>query len=507
MKKILLTLMLAVALFNFSGEAQSQQEKDYKELYNYIQTAVDSFDMPGLAVGIIKNNEIVFLEGFGYRNTETKKKVDKNTIFGIASCSKAFTSASVAILVDDGKLNWDDLVIDHYPGFELYDPYITRELMVKDLLCHRAGYQTFDGDLLWYGTDYSREEVIERFRYRKNPYSLREKFGYSNVMYIAAGEVIKNVSGKTWDEFVEEKIFNPLGMTSTTTTNNGFNDKMNLAYPHLEGEPMDFLNYDNSGPAASINTSAHDLLLWVQLMLNKGAWADTSIFSEDQYYTLLTPQTLLNAGKANTIDGTHFSAYALGWSVKDKDGMKVIDHGGGLPGFHSKVVFVPEDSLAYIILANELSLLVPALERDLLSFYLDDSLGWATRYLPYKDMQKDRNLKKMAKLEEERAKDTKPSLPLENYVGIYEDEMYGPAEISLKDGKLFFEMLPTKELLSSTMEHWQYNTFKVRVTDPFLPEGFVTFQLDEQGNVESFKVNIDNPDFHFYKLDFKKLKE
>lgn len=507
MKKYYFILTVVLSVFLFAGQLKSQDKKDYKELYSYIQTAVDSFNMPGLAVGIIKNNEVVFLEGFGYRNTETKKKVDENTVFGIASCSKAFTAASVAILVEEGKLSWDDKVIDHYQRFQLYDPYITRELMVKDLLCHRAGYQTFDGDLLWYGTDYSREEVIKRFRYRENPYSLREKFGYSNVMYIAAGEVIKNVSGKTWDEFVKEKIFVPLGMNSTTTTNSGFNDKMNLAYPHLEGEPMDFINYDNSGPAASINTSALDLLQWVQLMLNKGAWADTTIFSEKEYYTLVSPQTLLNAGKANTIDGTHFSAYALGWSMKDKDGMKIIDHGGGLPGFHSKVVFVPEDSLGYIILANEISLLVPALERDLLSFYLDDSLGWATRYLPYKEMQKTRNLKKMAELEEERAKDTKPSLALESYVGLYEDKMYGQAEISISDGKLFFEMLPTKELLSSTMEHWQYDTFKVRVTDPFLPEGFVTFHLNEEGVVESFKVNIDNPDFHFFKLDFKKLKE
>lgn len=500
-------MVFAVALLFTSGECQSQEKKDYKELYKYIQTAIDSFNMPGLAVGVIKNNEVVFLEGFGYRNTETKKKVDENTVFGIASCSKAFTAASVAILVEEGKLNWNDKVIDHYPGFQLYDPYITRELMVKDLLCHRAGYQTFDGDLLWYGTNYSREEVIKRFRYRKNPYSLREKFGYSNVMYIAAGEVIKNVSGKTWDAFVKEKIFDPLGMNSTTTTNSGFTDKMNLAYPHLEGKPMDFINYDNSGPAASINTSAHDLLLWVKLMLNKGQWTDTTIFSEKEYYTLVTPQTLLNAGKANTIDGTHFSAYGLGWEMKDHDGMKIIDHGGGLPGFHSKVVFVPEDSLGYVILANEISLLVPALERDLLSFYLDDSLGWATRYLPYKKMQKNRELKKMGKLEEERVKNTEPSLALESYVGIYEDEMYGQAEISLKNGKLYFEMLPTKQLFSSTMEHWQYNTFKIQVNDPFLPEGFVTFNLSENGSVEDFKINIDNPDFHFFKLDFKKLKE
>ena len=407
--------------------------------------------------------------------------------------------------MDEGKLNWDDRVIDHYPQLQLYDPYITRELLIKDLLCHRAGYQTFDGDLLWYGTDYSRREVVERFRYRENPYSLREKFGYSNLMYILAGEVIRKVSGKTWDEFVTDKIFQPLEMTTTTTTNNGFEDKKNVAWPHLDGKPMPFINYDNSGPAASINTSASELLQWVQLMLNKGAWNDTTIFSEKGYYNLTRPQTLLNAGKAETPDGTHFSTYGLGWFMKDYMGVKVIQHGGGLPGFHSKVVFVPEEGLGYVILANEISLLVEALDKDILSFHLADSVGYATRYLPYKNMQKERDAKKMDDREKERITGTKPSLGLDKYIGIYEDEMYGQAEITLKNDKLYFEMLPAKELLASDMEHWQYDTFKVRVKDPFLPEGFVTFNLNEAGSVVGFKINIENPDFHFYKLEFKKL--
>ena len=507
MRRFYFCLITSFLFFTTYTFGQKNESKDYKNLHQYIEAAVDSFNLPGLAVGVIKNNEIVFLEGFGYRNTETNKKVNENTIFGIASCSKAFTAACMAILVDEGKLSWDDKVIDHYPGFRLYDPYITRELMIKDLLCHRAGYKTFDGDLLWYGTNYTREEIIERFRYRENPYSLREKFGYSNVMYIAAGEVIKHVSGKSWDEFVDEHIFSMIGMEETTTTNNGFDDKMNIAYPHLDGKPMDFINYDNSGPAASINTSASELLMWVQLMLNKGAWNDTTVFSENAYYNLVKPQTMLNAGRANTIDGTHFSNYGLGWSMKDYNGMKIIDHGGGLPGFHSKVVFVPEDSLGYVILANEISLLIPALEKDLLDFHLNDSLGWATRYFPYQAMQKEREAKKVAKLEEERVKDTKPSLALEAYTGMYEDQMYGPAEIKMIDKQLQIQLIPTKKLFVSNMEHWQYNTFKIRVKDPFLPEGFVTFNMAEDGTIEGFKINIDNPDFHFYKLDFKKVRE
>lgn len=506
LKFIILSLFLVAILF--SNQAFSQHEKDYNVLDKYIQNAVKEFEIAGLAIGIIKNDEVVFEKGYGYRNTETKKKVDENTIFGIASCSKAFTAACIAILVDEGKLNWDDKVIDHYPGFKVYDPYITREMTVRDLLCHRSGYQTFDGDLLWYGSTYSRDEVVKRLSKRENPYSFREKFGYSNVMYIAAGELIKHVTGKTWDEFVKEKIFKPLGMHQTSTTNSGFTNKMNIAWPHLDHRPMEFINYDNSGPAASINTSINDLLKWTQLMLNKGVWNDSSIFSTSQYYQMVSPQMPLNAGRAEKIGGTHFSSYGLGWFMNDKNGMKVIQHGGGLPGFHSKVVFIPEDSLAFVILANELSLLVPALEKDILDFHFNDSItDYATPYLAYKIQQEEKEAAELEELEERRIKATSPSLSLEKYAGIYEDEMYGKAEIVSDNDKLVITLLPAKELFSARLTHWHYDTFKVKLNDPFLPAGFVTFQIGENGNVEGFKINIENPDFHFYKLDFKKLKE
>ena len=211
------------------------------------------------------------------------------------------------------------------------------------------------------------------------------------------------------------------------------------------------------------------------------------------------------SGRANKVNGTHFSVYGLGWSMKDYKGMKVIEHGGGLPGFHSKVLFVPEANMGYVILANEISLLVPALENDLLDFHVNDSLGWATRYLPYKNFQKDREAKKMDQMESERVLDTKPSQQLKNYTGIYEDEMYGRAEVSMNGEQLHVKLIPTGELLAGNLDHWHYDTFKVRVYDPFLPAGFVTFSKGEDGKIDGFKINIENPDFHFYKLNFKKL--
>lgn len=505
MKKTVPIYLLLLGLF-VSSISFAQQKKDYKALEKYIAKAAADFEIPGLAVGIIKNGEIVLLEGYGYRNTSNKKKVDENTVFGIASCSKAFAAASVAILVDEGKLNWDDKVIDHYPSFQMYDPYITRELTVRDLLCHRSGLITFDGDLLWYGTDRSREDVIHRIRFRENEHSLRAQFGYSNVMFLTASEVVAAVSGHSWDAVVNEKIFKPLGMTSTNTTNSTFDKGMNIALPHIDGKPVGFINYDNTAGAAAINTSASDLLKWVQLMLDKGALSDTSVFSERQYYTMVSQQTVLGAGKAEKVGGTHFSGYGLGWFLRDQEGMKIIQHGGGLPGFHSKVVFVPEDSLGYVILANQISGIVGALDRKILDFFLTDSeTDWAQLYLDYEHKTEARKEKTDSILLASQIKDTEPSLALESYTGLYEDEMYGKAKLEIKDGKLFVTLLPSKELFYSAMVHWHYDTFRIEFNDPFLPPGFVTFEIDGKGNPSGFSIDLKNPDFHFYKLKFEKV--
>ncbi len=500
------TMLVTIMLIGIS--VFSQVRKDYQQLDSYINAAVSNFEIPGLAVGILKNGEIVLANGYGYANASTKSEVDKNTIFGIASCSKAFTAACIAILVDEGKLDWDDHVSDILPHIQLFDPYITRQLTVEDLLCHRSGYETFDGDLLWYGTDYSREEVVSRFRYRENPYSFREQFGYSNLMYIIAGEVIRQVSGMSWEDFVAAEIFAPLGMTSTTATNTGFYSDMNIAWPHLDGEVMDFINYNNSGPAASINSSVMDLLKWTQLMLDKGAINDTSVFSENQYYKLVSPQTILNAGRAEKVDGRHFSSYGLGWFLYDYQGMKVIHHGGGLPGFHSKVVLVPEDSLAYVILANELGGLVGAIENKILDYHIGDAeKDWAALYLDYINKGKEREADRVAKLDSSRIAGTKPSLELAEYTGTFQDKMYGNATIEMVDGMLSVKLLPAGELLSSPMAHWHYDTFSIDFADPFLPKGLLTFHVNGYGEADYFTVDVYSPDFHFQKLKFDRISE
>jgi len=505
MKNIFLFISVVLILV-FSNSTNAQEKADYKQLNNYIDKYVADFSMPGFAVGIIKNGDIVFMETYGVKNVETAKKVDENTLFGIASCSKAFTSACIAILVEQGKLGWKDKVVDHLPGFTLYDPYISAELTIEDLLAHRSGYKTFDGDLIWYGTQRTTAEVVSQFKYKKNPYSLREEFGYSNLMFITAGEVIKSVSGKSWDVFVKENILDNINMKSSTTTNTGFEDNDDAAWPHLDGKAMEFINYDNISSAGAINSSISEMMNWIQLVLNKGEIGDTAIYSKNSYYKMTAQHTVLKVRKAETIGGNHFSGYGLGWFLKDYQGMKVIHHGGGLPGFHSKVVIVPEDSLAYVILANQLSALVPAIDKTILNFYLNpsDTTNWAEKYIKYEQAQKNKLEKTWEQYEANRIKNTKPSLPDSSYTGIYEDKMYGQAKIEIVSEGLKITMLPTAKLFNAIMEHWHYNTYKIKFADPFLPPGFVTFNFNETGKIIGFKIKMDAPDFHFNDLDFLK---
>jgi CubicO group peptidase (beta-lactamase class C family) len=320
-------------------------------------------------------------------------------------------------------------------------------------------------------------------------------------MFIVAGEVIEKVSGKTWDEFVTERIFQPLDMQSISTTNTRFTEEMNIAYPHINGIPLEFINYDNCGPAASINTSTNDLLKWVQLMLNKGIYNNDTIFSSQQYYKLTQPHTLLNAGPGEKINEAHFLTYGLGWFMYDYYGRKVIQHGGGLPGFHSKVVFVAEDSLGYVIIANQLSGLVEALHKKILEIHLTDSdTDWAALYLEYTVKNKEREKVKIKEKNDQRKQGTEPSLNLDQYVGLYEDKMYGKAEVSINDSILHLKLLPAQKLFIADLSHWHYNTFNFKFNDEFLPEGYLSFILDGNGKPEYFTIELDNPDFHFYKL-------
>jgi CubicO group peptidase (beta-lactamase class C family) len=505
MKRINVYIIIAAVILFVQGVFA---QPDLNLLNERIENAVKQYNIPGIAVGIVKDGEIVYHKTYGYRHIERKDPIDGATMFGIASMSKAFTAVCLGILVDEGKISWTDKVIEHLPEFQLHDPYATREMMVMDLLCHRSGLATFDGDKLWYGSSYNRKEILERIKYMPLKHSFRARYGYQNIMFIAAGELIERVSGQSWDQFVEDRIFRPLGMKNSNTTTSTFKVGGNYSTPHIDGKAFNWIDYDNSGPAASINSSMDDILIWLKMWLNKGEYNGTRILSEQQYRYITTAYTPVRTGTGDNRGETSFTGAGLGWFVMDYEGRKILQHSGGLPGVHTKTAFVPAEKLGFVILSNQIDGLVDPIMTQILDEYLKTEKKsnrieeGIIRYRDYIKKDGEERLKR----EEKRVIGTKPAYELNRFAGRYEDRMYGEAEITEEKGALRITLLPTKELFTGVMEHWHFNTFRVKLNDPFLPAGFVTFELNPDGEVTGLKIDLPNPDFHFYNLNFLRKK-
>ncbi len=489
---------LLIFLFFIPISVYAQQNAKIQRLDDYFSSAIEKFEIPGAAIGIIENDSVIFAKGYG-------NNITPNTVFAIASMSKAFTAASIGMLVDEKKINWDDKVQKYLTDFTLSDPYVSSQLNISDILSHRSGLRTFDGDLLWYGSDYPRSEVIKRIRKLPLRNQFRSDYGYQNIMFITAGEVLEKITGTTWDNFVHERIFKKLGMNSSSTSINELTSGMDVAIPHVDGKPIKQINYDNSGPAASINSSVNDLLKWARLWLNNGKWNGEQIFSENVINEIFSPHIMMPIKPANKY-GINFQGYGFGWFMLDYSGYKVLHHGGGLPGIHTKIVLVPAANLGFVILTNQINGAIDAFMYKILDAFLNTKdVDYASQ--TYEAYQKYYTMldtqKKM--LEENRVKGTSPSLPIDKYSGSYLDDYYGKAEIILENNNLTLSLLPTKALFTGVLTHWHYNTFKIEFADPYLPYGLINFELNTNGELTGFTIDLPNPDFHFDNLHFKKL--
>jgi len=491
----------------------SSQKANLKKLDKYFQTSLTAWNIPGMSIGIVKDDSMVFAKGYGVRDVTTKEPVDEHTLFAIASNSKSFTSASLAVLVDEGKLKWDDKVVDFLPYFKLYDPYVTQSMTIRDLLSHRSGLKTFSGDLIWYGSSHSREEVIRRARFLKPNYSYRTEFGYSNIMYLAAGEIIPKIENKSWDDFVKARFFEPLGMTRTITSVKDVKSMDNIAMPHnnIDGVNINigYLDWDNIGPAGSIISSARDMSQWLKLHLNDGLLNKEAIISEEQIREMRHPHVnkRVGAGSESLWPTKHFSAYGLGWDLFDYNGYKVVTHGGGYDGMISQTVMVPELNLGFVVLTNNLNSLPYALMFSVLDEYtgMVEKQDWADLFLEFEKSGKEAEEREEYSNKQKRVPNTKPSLPLGQYVGTYYGEMYGKAEVKQINGKLEVQFLPSS-IFHGKLEHWHYDTFTVEMTAvPSLKKGKCSFVIDSQGEVEEMRIDIPNPDFDFTELEFKKI--
>ena len=501
----LLIFFISFGGFSFAQKKKEKDKLDPAKIDAYIQNAMDEFGQEGLAVGIVKGNELIYSRGFGKLDAAGKAPVTPQSVFALASLSKAFTVAAIGLLVDEGKLEWSDKVIDHLPWFSMHDPYVTREMTLRDLLSHRVGLNTFDGDLLWYGTSYSAEEVVRRIRFMPPKQEFRSKYGYQNVMYMAAALIIGQKSGMNWFDFVQTRLLNPLGMKSSSTGTSGLLASKELALPHVKGVSMSPQDFDNCPGAVGVNSSVEDLSKWIRFWLQAGIFEEKTILSSAAINLALTPHVNFSSGSNDLATQTHFRAYGMGWGMKDYYGKKIINHSGGLPGYILNLVIVPEENLGIVVLTNGESILPFAVTNYLLDTYLAPEVkDYATEYLGYEKTGME-NLENQAKDRRDvRKEGTQPSLSLADYAGDYTDKMYGPARITESEKGLKLELTPSKALFTSEMEHWHHDTFRIKFKDPFLPEGFVTFSFNTNGQVTGFTIDLPNPDFHFTNLKFER---
>lgn len=324
-----------------------------------VERTLKAFDVPGISVAVVKDGQTVIAKGYGVRSLKSGQKMDSYTLVGIASNSKAFTTAALAILVDEGKLKWDDKVTDFIPEFKLYNPYVTEEFTVRDLLTHRSGLGLGAGDLMFFpdGSDFTVNDVIHNLRYLKQASSFRSKFDYDNNLYIVAGEVVKRVSGMSWEQFVEQKIMRPLGMVDSAASLKGLKDTDNVVSPHVSvganlqaiiARPSDIIN-----SAGGIYSNAQDMAKWVTMLLAKGKYgpAGERLLSEETLKEMWSPQTILPASPGTY--NTHFAAYGMGWFLNDALGYKQVSHTGGLLGMVTQVTLIPELNLGIVVLTNQ----------------------------------------------------------------------------------------------------------------------------------------------------------
>jgi CubicO group peptidase (beta-lactamase class C family) len=507
---LLLTLLIISSVTGLGQDLAAR----LKEIDDYaLKTGLD-WKVPGFAVAIVKDDKVVFAKGYGLRELNKPATVDADTLFAIASNSKAFTAAALAILVDEGKLKWDDPVTKYLPWFQLYDPWVTREMTVRDLLCHRSGLATFSGDLLWYESTYSREEIIRRARFLKPETSFRSRFGYQNILFVTAGEIIPVITGKTWDEFVRERFFVPLGMARTITAHRQLLAATNVATPHNELlgtiRVIRYGEVDNAGSAGAIKSSVADMAQWIRLQLGRGTFGGKKIFGAARSREMWSPHTITGsiseqAEKFNPT--THFNLYGLGWSLNDYQGRKVVSHGGGLDGMVSRVALMPEENLGLVVLTNSESVVPNIISNKIFDVFLGVAKrDWNADFLARFKQNQVTEEAASKKIEDSRIPNTQPSLPLASYAGTYSGVMFGDAKVSEENGKLVVRFVPSPKFVGD-LEHWHIDTFRVKWRDsivyPF-PRGFVSFLIDNKGKVSEMKIDVANQDFDFKELELKR---
>jgi CubicO group peptidase (beta-lactamase class C family) len=454
----------------------------------YVTKAMADWKVPGLAIAIVKDDSVVFIKGYGTRTNNAQQPVDEHTLFAIGSASKAFTATLVAMFVDAGRMRWDAPATEYLPTLQMYDPYVSRELTVRDLLTHRSGLAR--GDLVWYATDYNADEILRRVRFLRPSWSMRSRYGYQNIMYLAAGQAVSKVAGKSWDDLIRERIFMPLGMLESNTSTRALSRLQNVAAPHGEFDDtlhvLPWHNIDAIGPAGSINSSVHDMAKWVKFQLAQGKVTGRSLVSPSALGETHTPQMVVpisdDAKQINPF--THLASYGMGWTLQDYRGREMRQHGGNIDGMSAMVALVPEEKLGVVVLTNANGSPLPtiAMRRAVDAYLAAPPRDWSAEFMKVTLKQRDQAKEAEARRSAQRVAGTRPSLPLENYAGVYADSMYGDARITMENGKL---RATFGTMFDGELEHWHFDTFRAKWKARNMGRSMLTFSLGSDGKVRS----------------------
>lgn len=500
LSKILLRTAAAVCLGMFLCVSQTfAQTIDQAALDSIMNESVKFWQTPGAAVLVVRNDQVVYMKGFGVKDVNTGQPVTPDTLFAIGSTTKAFTTAAMAMLVDEGRMKWDDPVRNHIPYFRLGDPLASENVTLRDLVTHRTGLSRHD--LLWFASPWSREEIIRRIGYVPLSQPFRTMFQYQNIMFLTAGQAVGTAANSTFENFVQKRIFDPLGMKTANLSIVDAQKSADHATPHVKKlnkvEVMPWRNIDNIGPAGSINASVRDLSNWVRMHLNEGMFEGRRLISADGIKEMQMPQMVVRLeGRWKLFfpeDATTQLSYGLGWFINDYRGYKLVMHGGTIDGFRANIVLVPKEKLGVVVLTNLNGTQMP--EATAYSL-IDNLLGlqrrdWNNSIQTEAKKYEAEQVKEITERIANKKKDTRPSRELSAYVGTYEDQAYGTAKVTLNSETLTLEWSSFKAVL----DHFHFDTFSPK--DQRLITEQVIFSLDGSGEVANM---------NFLGVNFKRMK-
>lgn len=486
---------------------------DLSDFRPFVEDILKQWQVPGVAIAIVQNNQTILCEGFGLRNVDQNLPVTPETVFSIASCTKAFTAMTLGLLVDEGKLDWDRPIREILPSFQLQDKWATEQMTARDLLTHRSGLPRHD--LLWYASNFDRRDVFRRLRYLEPSRSFRSTFQYQNMMYMVAGILVEEITGMSWEKFVQTRIFEPLGMNHSNLSTEVTQKLANFASPYIyqkeQLKKIPFFKADGEndavGPAGNINSCVQDMVLWLNLHLNGGKFQEQPFILAETLEQMHTPHIFESPTKNQL--GQEFISYGLGWSPCSHKGKVLIQHGGAIDGFASLVSFMPHDHLGVIVLSNgDVSHNpIPAL----ITYTIYDRLlnleptDWNRIFTSKQQEREEAKKRSQEKAVVEQKKDAPPSHSIESYLGDYEHPGYGIVSIAMVDEQLEMVM---NDKLTLPIVHCYYDIFEANFVQ--LDEKFkFSFSTDLKGNIASLTTQVEPAvkDIVFTRKPDRKLTE